>query len=195
MLETQALAGRHWARQRPYKRRSILILTNRITTSHRITTSALHRDAEMREWLCRLERRLQTIEQRRASLERRRGGVAALKAKDLTRLADATALRAPQEAKGIKNQKLFASINDGSMTEDDLSELANKLEGYTIMGQNDVKSTARVGIILGKNERNGDQYLRTVTVRREKTGWKVADISGQGVIESGMPKARAGARR
>jgi hypothetical protein len=113
----------------------------------------------------------------------------ALKAKDLKRLSEATALRASAEAKGVKNQKLFASITDESMTEDDLSELANKLEGYQVVGMNDFKSSGRAGVTLGKQATNGDYHQRTVIVRKEKAGWKVADIGGQGTVKSGMPRS------
>lgn len=117
----------------------------------------------------------------------------ALRAKDLSRLVEATALRAPTEA-SPKNQKLFASIADESMTEDDLSEFANKLEGFNIVGDNDPTSSGKVKITLGKTAKNGDIFIRTVTVRKEKAGWKVLDISGQGVLKYGTPNPRAGQR-
>jgi hypothetical protein len=41
-----------------------------------------------------------------------------------------------------------------------------------------VKSTGKLGIVISKSEKNSSNRLqRTVTVRREKAGWKVLDIS------------------
>lgn len=107
----------------------------------------------------------------------------ALKAKDAERLAEATARRAPTEAAGPKNQKLFASILEQSLTEDDLNDLANKMEGFQVVGFNTPKSTAKFSLILSKSGQNGETYRRTVTARHERDGWKVLDISGVGTIE------------
>ncbi|SIO61127.1 hypothetical protein SAMN05444166_6649 [Singulisphaera sp. GP187] len=119
----------------------------------------------------------------------------ALKAKNAERLAEATARRAPTEASGPKNQKLFASILEQSLTEDDLSDLANKLEGYTVVGNNAPKSTGRYTLILGKPGKNGEYYRRTITARHEKDGWKVLDISGVGTIEKPIMIRGRGMRR
>ncbi|WP_406695796.1 hypothetical protein V5E97_32830 [Singulisphaera sp. Ch08] len=107
----------------------------------------------------------------------------ALKSKNAERLAEATARRAPTEASGPKNQKLFQSIVEQSLTEDDLSELANKMEGFEVVGFNTPKSTGKFALILGKAGQNGESYRRTITTRHEKDGWKVLDISGVGTIE------------
>jgi hypothetical protein len=112
----------------------------------------------------------------------------ALKAKDLDRLAEATALHAPIEAKG-KNQKLFAAILDQSLSEDDLQELAKSLDGYQIVGQNTPKSTGQLGIIVMKPE-GTSQMIRTVTTRHEKKGWKVQDISGKRELEKPIMNVR-----
>lgn len=119
----------------------------------------------------------------------------ALKAKNAERLAEATALRAPTEASGTKNQKLFAAILEQSLSEDDISDLANKLEGFQIVGQNEPKSSGKLGIILGKPGKNGESYRRVITVRHEKAGWKVVDISGQGTIEKPIVMPRMGRGR
>jgi len=114
----------------------------------------------------------------------------ALKAKDLDRLADATALHAPTEAKG-KNQKLFAAILDQSLADEDLEEFSKNLDGYQIVGHNDPKSTGRLGIIIAKAE-GASQMIRTVETRHEKKGWKVVDISGKRELEKpiAMPRMR-----
>jgi len=118
----------------------------------------------------------------------------ALDAKDITLLSEATALRAATEATP-KNQKMFSSIIDQSMTEDDLSQLADKLEGFKIVGENQAVSSGRVGITIGKSNDKGDRLTRTVTVRHEKAGWKVLDISGQGVLKNPYPNRNRNQRR
>jgi hypothetical protein len=112
----------------------------------------------------------------------------ALKAKDLDRLAEATALHAPVEAQG-KNQKLFAAILDQSLSDEDLTELAKSMDGYQIVGQNTPKSSGRLGIILMKPE-GTSQMIRTVTTRHEKKGWKVVDISGKRELEKPIVPVR-----
>ena len=106
----------------------------------------------------------------------------ALKVKDPERLAEATALRAPTEAKP-RNRDLFSAILEKSLTEEDLNELAIKLDGFQIVDFNPPHSSARLGVILMKPSRNGSQLIRTITARHEKAGWKVVDISGQGELE------------
>jgi hypothetical protein len=115
--------------------------------------------------------------------------LAALKARDLDALTEATALHAQTEAKP-GNQKLFTAILDGSLAKDELDELAKKLDGYKIIDQNDPKSSGRQGIILSKPEKNGAQMIRTITTRHEKKGWKVVDISGAGKLEKAMMPIR-----
>lgn len=102
----------------------------------------------------------------------------ALHAKDPERLAEAIALRAPTEA-SPQYRKIFTAISDQSLAPEELEELAQKFAGMRIVGQNEVKSTGKFGVIVGKSLRNGSQATRTITARREKTGWKVFDISGQ----------------
>jgi hypothetical protein len=121
----------------------------------------------------------------------------ALKAKDPVRLREATALRAVRENEGKANEKLFASILEESMSEDEIDELAKKLEGYQIAGRNVAKSSGRLGIILQKSDKGGDILLRTITVRIEKDGWKVVDIGGVKVMPRSMgstPRSRSRGR-
>jgi hypothetical protein len=103
----------------------------------------------------------------------------ALKAKDLDRLNEATALRAQVEA-SAKNQGLFKKIFDLSLSDSDLDELAKKLEGYQIAFENPAQSTAKSDVVLQKRDENsnGGYFRRKVTVRLEKKGWGVLDIAG-----------------
>ena len=70
---------------------------------------------------------------------------------------------------------------------------AKKLDGFTFAGTNAAKSSGQLGVIVTKQE--GTSLLRrTLTMRHEKAGWKVQDISGQGEIEKPiiMPRMRGG---
>lgn len=121
----------------------------------------------------------------------------AVQAKDRDKLAEATALRSPQEASSERMKKLFATIVDQSISDESMNELAKVLTGYTIIDYNAPKSTARYGMILAKPMPNGaGQYRRTITVRKEAKGWKVVDIGAQGEMENfrGMG-SKAPARR
>ena len=100
----------------------------------------------------------------------------ALKAKDADRLSEATAQRAARESSG-KNQEIFTKILEVSLSDTELDDLAKKLEGYQIAGENPPKSTGRVDVVIQKSGENGSYYRRRVTARREKKGWGVLDIS------------------
>jgi hypothetical protein len=104
--------------------------------------------------------------------------MAALKAKDLDRLNESTALRASTEAGSSKSRELFKKIFDLNLSESELDEMADKLEGYRITTENPPKSTGRVDVILQKAGKNGAYTKRTVTTRHEKKGWGVLDVSG-----------------
>ena len=117
--------------------------------------------------------------------------LAAVSAKDAEKIAEATALHAPTEA-SARYKKVFEAILEGSLAPEDLDQIAKKFEGMNIMSQNQAKSSGRLGIIVGKAGSKGDTLTRTVTVRKEKSGWKVVDISGEREIERpimirGMP--------
>jgi hypothetical protein len=105
--------------------------------------------------------------------------LSALRAKDLDRLNEATALRAQVEA-SAKNQDIFKKIFDLSLSDSDLDDLAKKLDGYQIAGENPPLSTGRVDVVLQKRDpnSNGGYFRRKVTVRHEKKGWGVLDIAG-----------------
>jgi hypothetical protein len=106
----------------------------------------------------------------------------ALASKDLTRLAEATALRAQEEATA-KNRDLFRRIYDESLSESELSDLARKLDGFRIIGENPQKSTGRVEVIISKNGQN-ERLTHKVTARREKKGWGVLDIGPEIVFKN-----------
>jgi hypothetical protein len=101
--------------------------------------------------------------------------LAALKDKDVDRLSEATALRSPYES-SAKHRELFQRIVDGSISEAQLNDLAENLEEYTISGEAPVTSTGRLGILVSKKTKTG-KMQRKITVRKEKAGWKVLDIS------------------
>lgn len=107
----------------------------------------------------------------------------ALKEKDLGRLTDATALRAPAEATK-RNQDMFTRILDGTYSKEEIDKLANHLDGYKISGFNQAKSTGRLGVILSKRGQNRSTLRITITARREKKGWGVCDISNPSIIKS-----------
>jgi hypothetical protein len=115
----------------------------------------------------------------------------ALKAKDLDRLNESTALRASREASSTKNQELFQKIIDLNLSDADLDNMAKKLDGYQVAGENPPKSTGRVDVVIQKaGERNG--YIRRkVTVRHEKKGWGVLDIGPEQIFKTqGMLPSR-----
>ncbi len=118
----------------------------------------------------------------------------AVKAKDPIRLKDATALHAVDDNKGKRNEKLFSAILDESITPEDIEELGKKLGGYSIASFNVPKSSGKLGVILQKQGQNGDTLLRTIPVRKEKAGWKVDEIGGEGKLPSGYGGMRRGNR-
>jgi hypothetical protein len=99
----------------------------------------------------------------------------ALKDKDVDRLSEATALRSPYESSS-KHRELFQRIVDGSISEAQLNDLAENLDEYKISGEAAVTSTGKLGILVSKKTKTG-KMQRKITVRKEKAGWKVLDIS------------------
>jgi len=102
----------------------------------------------------------------------------ALKAKDLDSLNEAMAAHAPVEAASAKTREIFQKIFDLNLPDADLDEISKKLEGYQIIGENPPKSTGRLDVVIQKQADGGGIFRRRVTVRREKKGWGVVDISG-----------------
>jgi len=117
----------------------------------------------------------------------------ALKQRDADLLAESTALRAPTEAHA-NNRKLFTSILDHSISDDDFDDLIEKLDGYQIAFLNQPKSSGRQGVVLQKKADN-TTYLRTIDVRREKAGWKVVDIGGVADLKTSVSGVRSKTRR
>jgi hypothetical protein len=103
--------------------------------------------------------------------------LAALKANDLDQLAEATAIRAPSEAEGKKNQELFMAILEQRLSDSGLRKLASEFEGYKIVGTKNRGGGPRMGILVAKAGTNGERFERTVTVRHERKGWKIVDFS------------------
>jgi hypothetical protein len=103
----------------------------------------------------------------------------ALQAKDRDRLAEATALHSQTDASTPKTRDLFAKVVDMSISDAEIGDLAKKLEGFHVAGENAVKSTGRLGIYADKPTEDGGVIRVTFTVRKEKKGWGVMDISGR----------------
>jgi hypothetical protein len=120
----------------------------------------------------------------------------AVKSKNKDRIADATALHAPKEAHNAATQKLFSQIVDLSVSDSQVDDLAKALQGYRITGVDMATSSGRQKVVLGKTNGQNGQFRRTLTMRHEAKGWKVADISGQSEIQGfrGIPM-RPGRRR
>ena len=118
--------------------------------------------------------------------------LAALKTKDADKLAQTTALRAPVEG-SVKYQKVFTAILERSLAPEDMDELAKKFEGYSIIGQNEPKSTGKFEIIVSRAE-GTSQFHRTITLRKEKAGWKVCDVSGPREIQRPIMMPTGGMR-
>jgi hypothetical protein len=103
--------------------------------------------------------------------------LAALEERDLKKVAAATALRAATES---KNKALFQSILAQKLGQEDLDELARKLSGYELAGTS-APTVDITRIVATRPEGNGI-VRRTLTMRREKAGWKLQDISDEGAL-------------
>ncbi len=102
----------------------------------------------------------------------------ALRGRDKDRLAEATALRAQTESSSEKSKELFGKIVLGSISDAELDDIAKKLDGYHVAGENAVHSTGRRSIVIVKPTTEVGYLTRAVTVRKEKKGWGVMDIGG-----------------
>jgi len=101
----------------------------------------------------------------------------ALSIRDKDRLSEATALRSQTEAPNDKIKELFGKIVLGNISDAELDDIAKKLQGYVLVGENAVHSKGKLGIIIRRPTAEGGFLSRTVTVRKEKKGWGVIDIS------------------
>jgi hypothetical protein len=119
--------------------------------------------------------------------------LAALKARDKDRLTQATAKRAATEA-DEKHRKIFASILEGSLGDDELDEMGKALDGFRVMQVLPAKSTGRISVVVGKQD--GRDYLqRTIVTRKEQEGWKVMDITNMLEFKPGLPALSGGRGR
>ena len=98
-------------------------------------------------------------------------------------MSEATARRAAVES-ATKNQDLFTKILDVSLPDDELDDLAKKLEGFQISSINPAKSTGHVDVVVQKSGKNGSFFRRKITARREKKGWGVLDIGPSSEFKS-----------
>jgi hypothetical protein len=112
--------------------------------------------------------------------------LAAVGRKDLNAIAQATALRAAIES---KNTRLFQLILAQKLGQEDLDELARELSGYQVRGITPGGNTVK--IVVTRPAGNG-VMRRTLTMRHEKAGWKVQDISGEGELAKPILVPRAG---
>jgi hypothetical protein len=120
--------------------------------------------------------------------------LAALKAKNKDRLAQCTALHAPTEA-AEKHRKIFAAIVEGSISDDELDEMAKALDGYQFSGMLSPTSTGRWGVTISKMD-GRDRLQRVVMTRKEKEGWKVMDVDSALEFKFiQMPRGGRGGRR
>lgn len=103
----------------------------------------------------------------------------ALSVRDRERLREATARRSQFEASSEQQKELFRKIvnPEENISDAELEEIARKLEGYVIAGENAVHTTGKLGVIIMRPTREGGYLSRTVTVRKEKKGWGVMDVS------------------
>ena len=83
------------------------------------------------------------------------------------------------ESSSEKSQAMFRKIvgPEENISDAELDDIARKLEGYVVAGENAVHSKGKLGIIIRRPTRDGGFLSRTVTVRKEKKGWGVMDIS------------------
>jgi hypothetical protein len=116
--------------------------------------------------------------------------LAALKSKNKDRLAETVAKRAPTEAVE-KHRKIFSEIIDGSISDDDIDEMAKALEGFQVTQVLQAKSTRRIDVIVSKMS-GRDRLQRTIVTRQEVEGWKVLDIEAMYDFKPGLPPMMRG---
>lgn len=118
----------------------------------------------------------------------------AAKNKNLSVLAEATALRAATNEEITQKQRQFLeSLKNENVDQGGLDELARAFDGVEILSQNQARSTHSRSLTVGKTE-EGKLITRTVYVRLEKDGWKIMGFSGQRSQNVGVrPDRRAGA--
>ncbi len=112
--------------------------------------------------------------------------LAALKSKNKDRLAETVAKRAPTEA-DEKHRKIFSEIIDGSISDDDLDEMAKATgEASRSKCSGMPRARRRIGVVVSKMS-GKDQLRRTLMTRQEVEGWKVVDIESMYDFKPGLP--------
>lgn len=109
---------------------------------------------------------------------------------DIELIAQSVAIRSTQEAVP-KHQTLFRSILERSTAPEEIAKISDVFKDMKVMGTNQVKSTAMLGVIVGRTEDNGDMTTWTLEMRKEKAGWKLRDVNGPR-IRKGNAMARQG---
>jgi hypothetical protein len=117
----------------------------------------------------------------------------ALKTGDRHRLAEIISIyvSVPTAAAGETRRKLLAAIREETVSDAKIKGLASAFEGYEIVGQQNVKASALIGVYVRKRVANGPSLLRTINARHEKKGWKILDFSEPKQLEKGSPYAAA----
>ncbi|MEW4566281.1 hypothetical protein AB1L88_00295 [Tautonia sp. JC769] len=107
----------------------------------------------------------------------------AIKAKDVQGLSDATALRAPREAETSSRRRTFQAIREMSLSEDELNTIADDFEGFEVAQMSRPTASGIVSFILRKQGDYGSTLQRRIDVRKERSGWKVNDVTGVSEIK------------
>ncbi|QDV38168.1 hypothetical protein [Tautonia plasticadhaerens] len=120
--------------------------------------------------------------------------LAAIEAKDIQRLQEATALRAPQQAETAARRKAFQAIREMSLTPEEFDTIAENMDGFEIARMGRATEVGMLSFILQKEGEFGSTLLRTIDVRKERSGWKVLDVSGISEIKALGGRAREQAK-
>jgi limonene-1,2-epoxide hydrolase len=107
----------------------------------------------------------------------------AVDAKDIQGLNEATALRAPREAETAARRRTFQAIREMSLTEEELNAIADEFEGYEVAQMSRPTTAGIVSFILRKQGDYGSTLQRRIDVRKERSGWKVNDVTGVSEIK------------
>jgi len=102
--------------------------------------------------------------------------IAAAEDRDMDRLQETTALRAPYEAGNEQRKELFQKIRELSLSQEELDGIGKDLEEYSIVAVGQRRSSGTINYVLRKTLDNGDVLQRAIIVRKEKAGWKVVDV-------------------
>ena len=107
----------------------------------------------------------------------------AAEARDIRRLSEATALRAPMEADTKSRRETFQAIREEALTPEEIEAIGADLDDFQVAGMNQVRSSGAASFTLTKPGDYGSTLQRRIVVRREKDGWKVRDVTGTAEIK------------